>query len=90
VQPGVTYRDIGIRLTITSIFADIERIVAEALGEVPANDDNGGAPPPTVDEPAQSNTINNSEANATKSIIQPAPTKTPSRLVPQRQAKRRP
>ena len=35
VQPGVTYRDIGIRLRITSVFADIERIVAEALGEVP-------------------------------------------------------
>ncbi len=42
VQPGVTYRDIGIRLKITSVFADIERIVAEALGEVPASDD---APP---------------------------------------------
>jgi len=38
VQPGVTYRDIGIRLKITSVFADIERIVAEALGEIPAND----------------------------------------------------
>ena len=36
VQPGVTYRDIGIRLKITSVFADIERIVAEALGEIPA------------------------------------------------------
>ncbi len=42
VQPGVTYRDIGIRLKITSVFADIERIVAEALGEIPASDD---APP---------------------------------------------
>ena len=39
VQPGVTYRDIGIRLRITSVFADIERIVAEALGEVPLTDD---------------------------------------------------
>ena len=39
VQPGVTYRDIGIRLKITSVFADIERIVAEALGEIPASDD---------------------------------------------------
>ena len=35
VQPGVTYRDIGIRLKITSRFRDIERIVAEALGEIP-------------------------------------------------------
>jgi hypothetical protein len=38
VQPGVTYRDIGITLRITSVFADIDRIVAEALGEVPASD----------------------------------------------------
>lgn len=36
VQPGVTYRDIGIRLKIASVFADIDRIVAEALGELPA------------------------------------------------------
>lgn len=46
VQPGVTYRDIGIRLTITSVFADIDRIVAEALGEVPPTSD---ATPPTND-----------------------------------------
>lgn len=39
VEPGVTYRDIGIRLKITSIFADIDRIVAEALGEAPMSDD---------------------------------------------------
>lgn len=38
VQPGVTYRNIGIRLKIISRFADIERIVAEALGEAPATD----------------------------------------------------
>ena len=34
VQPFTTYRDIGIHLVITSVFADIDRIVAEALGEV--------------------------------------------------------
>jgi hypothetical protein len=39
VQPGVTYRNIGITLRITSLFADIDRIVAEALGEVPASED---------------------------------------------------
>lgn len=44
VQPGVTYRDIGIRLKITSVFADIERIVAEALGEISASDDNNNTP----------------------------------------------
>jgi hypothetical protein len=50
VQPGVTYRDIGIRLRITSVFADIERIVAEALGEIPASDD---APKTDSNENAQ-------------------------------------
>lgn len=49
VQPGVTYRDIGIRLKIVSVFADIDRIVAEALGEVPESDD---APPATAALPA--------------------------------------
>jgi hypothetical protein len=38
VEPGVTYRNIGIRLKIVSRFADIERIVAEALGETPVTD----------------------------------------------------
>ena len=47
VQPGVTYRDIGIRLKITSVFADIERIVAEALGETPLSLD--PAPTPGAD-----------------------------------------
>lgn len=39
VQPGVTYRNIGIRLKITSVFTDIDRIVSEALGEVPVTQD---------------------------------------------------
>lgn len=38
VETGVTYRNIGIQLRITSRFADIERIVAEALGEIPISD----------------------------------------------------
>jgi hypothetical protein len=50
VQPGVTYRDIGIRLKITSVFADIERIVAEALGEISASDD-GSTTTPQTPEP---------------------------------------
>ena len=33
VEPGVTYRNIGITLRISSRFADIDRIVREALGE---------------------------------------------------------
>jgi hypothetical protein len=48
VRPGETYRNIGITLRITSVFADIERIVAEALGEIPINED---APTPTPQQP---------------------------------------
>ncbi len=56
VQPGVTYRNIGIQLKITSVFADIDRIVAEALGEVPATDnstpeENRPAPSPQSSAP---------------------------------------
>jgi hypothetical protein len=46
VRPGVTYRDIGITLRITSVFADIDRIVAEALGEVTPSDDTRPAATP--------------------------------------------
>jgi hypothetical protein len=56
VQPGVTYRNIGITLRITSVFADIDRIVAEALGEVPVNDGAQPTPaqptPPRPEQPA--------------------------------------
>jgi hypothetical protein len=48
VRPGETYRDIGITLRITSVFSDIERIVAEALGEIPVSED---APPAQRNEP---------------------------------------
>ncbi|HEY9691350.1 MAG TPA: hypothetical protein V6D15_04060 [Oculatellaceae cyanobacterium] len=37
VQAGVTYRNIGINLEITSVLSDIDRIVSEALGEVQAS-----------------------------------------------------
>jgi hypothetical protein len=45
IERGVTYRNIGIRLKITSRLADIERIVAEALGEIPISE-NGEQPKP--------------------------------------------
>lgn len=50
VQPFVTYRNIGIQLKITSVFADIDRIVAEALGEVPVTDN---IPPPAQNATTQ-------------------------------------
>jgi hypothetical protein len=52
VQPGVTYRDIGIRLKITSVFADIDRIVAEALGEVPVSDTVPQSQTPSTESPS--------------------------------------
>lgn len=39
VQPNVVYRDIGIKLKIVSLFADIEKILDEALGTVPVGSD---------------------------------------------------
>lgn len=68
VEPGVTYRNIGIRLKIVSRFADIERIVAEALGEVPLTDEvkpaektplqPNTAPPPLPSPPASTSQPN--------------------------------
>ncbi len=58
VEPGVTYRNIGIKLRISSRFADIDRIVAEALGEIPVSND----PPP--DSPQTQNSGNKLPANA--------------------------
>jgi hypothetical protein len=56
VEPGVTYRNIGIQLKITSIFADIDRIVSKALGEAPARDDATPTPqPPAAAPPPSSN-----------------------------------
>lgn len=55
IEPGVTYRNIGIRLKITSRFADIDRIVAEALGEIPVASENSTEvvnPPPVKPAPA--------------------------------------
>jgi hypothetical protein len=50
VQPGVTYRDIGITLKIVSVFADIDRIVDEALGIQPKTE-NAPATQKTVETP---------------------------------------
>lgn len=52
VRPGETYRNVGITLRIRSVFADIDRIVAEALGEIPESDDAQPAPPPKPQPPA--------------------------------------
>ncbi|HKY05468.1 MAG TPA: hypothetical protein VJQ56_11290 [Blastocatellia bacterium] len=34
VEPGVTYRNIGVTLTITTYFSELERIVEETVGDV--------------------------------------------------------
>ena len=64
VEPGVTYRNIGIRLKIVSRFADIERIVAEALGEVPVTDE---VQPPEKTPPQPPNTQPNTPSPASTS-----------------------
>lgn len=74
VQPGVTYRDIGITLRITSVFADIDRIVAEALGEVPATDDTQTPAEPTPQPSAQPD----ARPQATPATQESKPTPTPS------------
>ncbi|HKO62980.1 MAG TPA: hypothetical protein VJV03_17605 [Pyrinomonadaceae bacterium] len=66
VQPGVTYRNIGIRLKITSAFADIDRIVSEALGEVPVSDNTKPTDPKSSSTP-------NQESPATQSSSPPPP-----------------
>jgi hypothetical protein len=70
VEPGVTYRNIGIRLKITSVFRDIDRIVAEALGEVPVTDDATTNQATSANKPA-----NESKAQPTnsKSVSTPPP-----------------
>jgi heme-binding NEAT domain protein len=66
VRPGETYRNVGITLHIRSVFADIDRIVAEALGEVPPSDDAQPAPPQP--QPPGANT-----PPTTESTTPPAP-----------------
>lgn len=57
VQPFVTYRNIGIQLKITSVFADIDRIVSEAIGEKPVTDDT----PPQNETKTPSQTPSNTQ-----------------------------
>jgi len=60
VEPGVTYRNIGLQLTISTRFAEIDRIVREALGQptptgTVAADPNVQSPPqPTTAQPPPS------------------------------------
>jgi hypothetical protein len=70
VEPGVTYRNIGIRLKITSVFSDIDRIVAEALGEIPI-----------VDQKANANAVS-SKPSPTENIEFPALHSAPSPATP--------
>ena len=77
VQPGVTYRNVGIRLKITSRLADIERIVSEALGEVPINDN----PPDTIRTPLTS-TVSGSQTARAPLKNSPSGTSTKSKRGP--------
>ncbi len=92
VQPGVTYRDIGIRLKIVSVFADIDRIVAEALGEVPKPEDAppAAAAPPVTDAPPPPNGARDARAatspDDSEMIARAAPPATAARALATRVA----
>ena len=89
VRPGVTYRNIGITLRITSVFADIDRIVAEALGEVPTNED---ARPATPQPPATSTTppaTNVPPPDSTSPAAQPTPPTQPDTPAAEARQRRR-
>jgi hypothetical protein len=81
VQPGVTYRDIGIRLKITSVFADIDRIVAEALGEIPVSDN---APPTNATDATNADTATNGDAQ----MVTPASSASEQKTSPRRSSRR--
>ena len=95
VRPGVTYRDIGITLRITSVFADIDRIVAEALGEVPATDDAQPTPaPPTQPAPAppaQPGAQSDARPTDASELLEsrPAPTPSPAKATTRARARGR-
>jgi hypothetical protein len=72
VQPGVTYRNVGITLRITSVFADIDRIVAEALGEVPASDEAQPTPAQPTPTPPTQPIADNPSAVSTTTRRRPA------------------
>jgi hypothetical protein len=87
VQPGVTYRNIGIQLKITSVFADIDRIVAEALGEVPVRDN----APTQENAPPQNDALPSPQTNAPPAAATPStPASTPSSPAATRSRRRRP
>ena len=48
LEPGVTYRDIGMTLRISSRFENIDQIVREALGEPPVPSTTSQAPQSTT------------------------------------------
>jgi hypothetical protein len=91
VQPGVTYRNVGITLRITSVFADIDRIVAEALGEVPAGDDAQPQTTPPLQPGAQSESrlTTKSESQRPRAEETPSPAKAHARAAARGRAGRR-
>lgn len=70
IEPGVTYRNIGIRLKITSRLADIERIVSEALGEIPISEEREQ---PKATSPAATATLPANPSNNAQRPANPPP-----------------
>ena len=69
VEPGVVYRDIGIRLRIFSRFTEIQRIVLEALDE-----EKTSTPLPTQNLTTPTTTNNPQPSNPTNQINEAAKT----------------
>jgi hypothetical protein len=95
VQPGVTYRNVGVTLRITSVFADIDRIVAEALGEVPLSDDARPTPTPTAQPASTPPARPDARSDAQPLVIsklqesRPAPAPSPARTATRANARGR-
>lgn len=69
VQPGVVYRDIGIRLRIYSRFSEIQRIVLEAIDQTnPPADDQAK---PANNAPPTNNQTTNPTTNPTNETVKP-------------------
>ena len=63
IEPGVTYRDIGIRLRIYSRFSEIQRIVLEAIDET-------DPPAQTEPNPSQNPATDNQTNDTVKPPVQ--------------------
>jgi hypothetical protein len=70
-EPGVTYRNIGIRLRIYSRFAEIQRIVLEAIDEETGSTVDNQTPP--TENAAEKSNPNSAPTDKTPKPVAPSP-----------------